>query len=317
MDKKTIIITGGSSGLGYQTAKNIARAKKDWKIIIASRNPERTQSAVASLKKETQNSNIEGMVLDVSILQSVRDFADAFKERQFPPLYGIIENAGAQFMDENTTKEGYESTFATNYLGHFLLIQLLAPLLTTGGRIIMVSSDTHDPSVKTMMPAPMYTDPAILSKTDASYEMLKKHSAFKRSGIRYTTAKLAIIYHVHSLARKLEESGRDDIIVNSFNPGLMVGNGSNLARNYNPVVRFMWEHMAFLLPHLHFFAPGTIRSTEISGKDLANLAFMDKTKNKSGEYWDGDHIIPSSSESYNQEREEQLWSWSLKETGVS
>ncbi|WP_156321572.1 SDR family NAD(P)-dependent oxidoreductase [Lacticaseibacillus saniviri] len=285
-------------------------------IVIASRNNERMSQAVERLKAETNNRNIYGIRIDVSSLQSVREFVNHFKNAELPPLYGIVANAGAQFTEEVITEDGFEGTFATNYLGHFLLIQLLLPLIADNGRIIMVSSDTHDPAVKTMMPAPVYTDPSILADQKMSYEMLRKYSAFKRSGIRYTTSKLAIIYFVHELSRKLIEAGRNDIVVDSFNPGLMVGNGSNLARDYNPVVKYMWNHMAFIIPHLHYFDKHTIRSVTISGRDLAELMLTSSNAVQSGQYWDGDRMIPSSPESYNRDREARLWQWSLKVTNL-
>ena len=94
--KKTIIITGGNSGLGYECAKNIAKTNKENFIVLACRNSEKTKAAVNSLIKETENYNITAFEIDLSSLESVRNFVRIFLNSKFPPLYAIVCNAGLQ-----------------------------------------------------------------------------------------------------------------------------------------------------------------------------------------------------------------------------
>ena len=95
--------------------------------------------------------------LDLSRQASVRAFVEAFRRGQFPPLVGIVCNAGLQNVGTPTkTEEGYETTFAVNHLGHYLLTRLLLPDLATNASITFVSSGTHDPKQKTGMPVPRY-----------------------------------------------------------------------------------------------------------------------------------------------------------------
>ena len=121
---KNIIITGANSGLGFETAKKIA-ADKDYRVILACRNAEKAAVAKEKIIADTGNEAVETLRLDTSLLSSVREFADNFVN-----VYGtvdvLINNAGISPMrDSGTTEEGFEVVFATNYLGHFLLTQLL------------------------------------------------------------------------------------------------------------------------------------------------------------------------------------------------
>jgi len=123
---KTIIITGANTGLGYECAKNIAQDCKTNHIILACRNTQRATEAVESLINETGNPNISSIELDLSSLESVRQFVNEFIKLNFPPLYAIVCNAGVQIVNGiQYTQDGFEMTFGVNHLGHFLLVNLL------------------------------------------------------------------------------------------------------------------------------------------------------------------------------------------------
>lgn len=89
-NEKTIIITGGNSGLGYACAKNIAEADKNNHVILACRNASKAQDAVNSLMKETNNNNITFLELDLASLASVRNFVAEFSISNYPPLYALV-----------------------------------------------------------------------------------------------------------------------------------------------------------------------------------------------------------------------------------
>ncbi|GAB2545675.1 SDR family NAD(P)-dependent oxidoreductase [Gracilibacillus alcaliphilus] len=307
---RTMIITGGNTGLGFETAKVIAKSSADWHVVIASRNQQKGEEAVRALIQSTNNPNISAMILDLSSTTSINHFAEQFIEADVPPLYAIVCNAGAGFAKgTQETEDGVEATFGVNHLGHFLLVRLLLNQVEEQGRIIIVSSDTHDPSKKTGMPSPRYTSPSILADPAASDQFLGNLSDLSKGQLRYTTTKLCNLYFTYELTYRIQQAKRS-ISTAAFNPGMMPGKGSALTRDYKPFQRFIWNN---ILPMLRFVHPG-IRSTRQSGKDLANLIMMDSMN--SGAYWDGPKQIPSSDESYNKERAVELWNWSSRKLGL-
>ncbi|WP_272032390.1 SDR family NAD(P)-dependent oxidoreductase [Oceanobacillus kimchii] len=304
-EKKTVIITGGNTGLGYECAKVIAKANNDWHIILVSRNKERVNTAVQELIQTTGNQQISGMVVDLASFSSIRHFVHQFNEADLPPLHSIICNAGVQFVQgTQATVDGIEGTFGVNHLGHFLLVRLLLNQIQDHGSIIIVSSDTHDPLMKTGMPAPIYLHPSIMANPQKSDESLANLSSLSRGQTRYTTSKLCNLYFSYELGRRIEKANRL-ITVKAFNPGMMPGRGSSLSRDYNPILKFMWNNV---LPLMRFFR-SSIRNTQQSGTDLANL-LLNQRFSSSVQYFDGPKEISSSKESYDIDLAKELWSWS-------
>ena len=141
---KNVIITGANSGLGFETAKKIAM-DKDCRVILACRNEEKAARAGADIVKATDNDQVVPMRLDTSSLSSVRAFVCAYIQK-YGTVDVLINNAGISPMrGSGLTDEGFELVFATNYLGHFLLTQLLLPHFAPDGSIISVTSDMHNP----------------------------------------------------------------------------------------------------------------------------------------------------------------------------
>lgn len=174
------------------------------------------------------------MVLDVSSTASIKYFAEQFIKATIPPLHAIVCNAGAGFAKgTQVTADGVEATFGVNHLGHFLLVRLLLNQIEEQGRIIIVSSDTHDPSKKTGMPAPRYASPDTLAEPVASDQLLANLSDLSKGQIRYTTSKLCNLYFTYELTNRIRKSKRSISIV-TFNPGMMPSKGSALTRNYKP-----------------------------------------------------------------------------------
>ena len=131
---KTIIITGGNSGLGFETAKKVA-GNPEYKVILACRNAEKAQKAKEQIVSETGNAHIEAMRLDTSSLDSARAFAEKFIASG-EKADVLVNNAGISPVgNTGTTENGFELVFATNYLGHFLLTQLLLPYMTEDAAI--------------------------------------------------------------------------------------------------------------------------------------------------------------------------------------
>ncbi|GFS31542.1 NAD(P)-binding Rossmann-fold superfamily protein [Actinidia rufa] len=143
----TAIITGVTSGIGAETARVLA--KRGARLVLPARNLKAAEDAKARIVSEFPQSQIILMALDLSSLNSIRSF-DAEFESLHLPLHLLINNAGKFSHDHAISKDGIEMTFATNYLGHFLLTKLLlkkmietAAVTGVQGRIVNVSSSIH------------------------------------------------------------------------------------------------------------------------------------------------------------------------------
>jgi len=307
---KTVIITGGNTGLGYECAKRIA-ATREWHLVLASRDPHRTETAAAALRAESAHAPIEAMVLDLASLASVRTFARELSAKALPPLHAIVCNAGLQIVNGRTsTKDGYETTFAVNHLGHYLLVRLLLPHLVAPARVVFVSSGTHDPEQRTGIPAPRYIDARALAQPERDPENATESVAV--AGRRaYSTSKLCNVLCTYELSRRLNAAGRTDVTVNAFDPGMMPGSG--LARDYGAVQRFAWR---FVLPALRLFVRN-VNSIERSGEALARLVVDPALATTTGKYFEGLREIPSSRESYDTAKASELWETSAALAGVS
>ncbi len=120
------MITGAGSGIGRETARGLARAGA--RVVMTCTSREKTGPVCEAIKKETGNSAIDLMQLDLASFASVREFAAEFS-RRYPRLHVLINNAGVFSLKRQETPEGFEQTIAVNYLGHFLLTRLLLPVI--------------------------------------------------------------------------------------------------------------------------------------------------------------------------------------------
>lgn len=311
---QTLVLTGGTSGLGLVCARAIAASHPDWHLVLASRNQQQGTQVVSTLKHQTRNQHIEWMSLDLASLASVRAFARAFALRDAPPLHAIVCNAGLRITSGTTyTPDGFEMTFGVNCLGHFLLVNLLLRSLVAPARIVFVSSTTHDPDrTQTLLSRvvgsapPRYRDARALAWPDRYPEREARHESPRIVSMRrYSTSKLCDLFYAYEFARRLQAQGystpEHPITVNAFNPGATPGTG--LARDAGAFGNFAWK---VLLPRLRFAMP-YMRSPETAGKALARLVLDPALGSMSGKYFDGFDERPSSRESYDQRKAVELW----------
>jgi NAD(P)-dependent dehydrogenase (short-subunit alcohol dehydrogenase family) len=286
---RTFIITGGNSGLGFQTAKNIALQNTANQVVIASRNKEKSEIAVKTLIDQTQNPNIYAMPLNLASLVSVRNFCKAFSEK-YTTLNGLVCNAISGGGEP--TEDGFDMTFGTGHLGHFLLANLLLKNMADNGRIMFVSSDQHNP--------PRFI--ARLAYTDAlDFAFPKKNN----HNVRYSFTKLCNIYCAYQMAEKIRTETDKNICVNAFNPGFMADTG--LAKPKNAAER-MLQKIAPVLAQLM----GTKSSAAVSGKLLANYMLNPEYEGVTGKYFDRDKETPSSELSYSKANALNLWQRSVE-----
>ena len=194
---RTVVITGGNSGIGLDAG--LAFARKGADLILACRNPDKAQAAVEHVRSEAEGAEVEAMQLDLADLASVRSFAEALLEQR-QALHVLCNNAGVMALPYRKTSDGFEMQFGTNHLGHFALTGLLLPLLRSAeaSRVVTVSSMAHRIGK--------------MRFEDLAWE--KGYSKWPAYGM----SKLANLLFAFELQRRLDESGAGPISV-ACHPG--------------------------------------------------------------------------------------------------
>jgi NAD(P)-dependent dehydrogenase (short-subunit alcohol dehydrogenase family) len=288
---KIIVVTGGNSGLGYESVK--AFAMKGAEVILASRTLEKGAQAKAELVKEVPGGKISVMELDLADLGSVRSFAEAFRKK-YKRLDVLLNNAGIMMSPYFKTKDGFEAQFGTNHLGHFALTGLLLDLLlgTPGARVVNVSSGAHKNGS--------------MDFDNLQFENGKGYSAMKA----YGRSKLSNLLFTYALQRKLEASGNDTIAL-AAHPGIAM---TNLARYLEkkwvvrlllPLVKGMAQDQAMgALPQIRAAVDPGVKGGEYYGPD------------GKGERKGYPVVVPSNAASHDKEDAVKLWEESERLTGV-
>lgn len=301
----TVLITGGTTGLGYGTALSIAKQHPNYLVIIASRTDK--ENAETRINKTTGLNNVRYTPLDLSSLANVRTYVDEYARQKHPPIKALLLNAGLQIVSGVTySRDGIETTFAITHVGNALLFYLLRPYLASDARITVTSSGTHDPEQKTGMPEAVYNNAEEIAHPTPELE--------KNAGQqRYTTSKLCNILWTKALDRRLSQapSGQPKWTINAFDPGFMPGTG--LARDHPLILRFLWfTVMPHVLPLLRLvLGSQNIYTPEQSGKNLARLATAADVEGVSGVYFEGPKEIKSGELSYDTKKQEDLYEWTI------
>ena len=196
---KTVIVTGANNGLGYESAR--ALAKKGAHVIMTSRSMDKGNAARDVILKETPNASLDVMPLDLGSLASMREFAEAFKKKYFS-LDILMNNAGVMAPPYGKTEDGFETQFGVNHLGHYALTGLLLDriLATSGARVVTVSSN-----------AQYYGK--------INFDDLQGEKNYDRYGA-YLQSKLANVLFAFELQRKFEAAGADASSI-ATHPGLV------------------------------------------------------------------------------------------------
>jgi NAD(P)-dependent dehydrogenase (short-subunit alcohol dehydrogenase family) len=140
---RTAIVTGANTGIGLETARMLAL--KGAAVVLACRNPDKGQAALARILAEKPKGSATLAPLDLSDLDSVAAFAASFA-KDHDRLDLLVNNAGVMVPPLGRTKQGFETQFGTNHLGHFALAGRLLPLVekTPRARIVVVSSTAQN-----------------------------------------------------------------------------------------------------------------------------------------------------------------------------
>jgi NAD(P)-dependent dehydrogenase (short-subunit alcohol dehydrogenase family) len=138
---KRVLVTGVSSGIGAETARVLVM--RGAQVVGAARDPDKAEKALGAVHEAATGTDLFELVqLDLASFVNVRACSDRLV-RQAKPFDIIIANAGVMATPLGQTADGFETQFGTNHLGHFLLVNRLAPLMRSGGRLVVLSSSGH------------------------------------------------------------------------------------------------------------------------------------------------------------------------------
>ncbi|XP_019415998.1 PREDICTED: short-chain dehydrogenase TIC 32, chloroplastic-like [Lupinus angustifolius] len=254
----TALITGGTSGIGAETARVLA--KRGVRVVIGARDMNKAREMKENIQKESPYANVIMLQIDLSSFGSVQRFCSQFLALQLP-LNILINNAGMFSQNLEFSEEKIEMTFATNYLGHFLLTEILLDTMIetaekTGveGRIINVSSVIHS-----------------WVKRDAfRFKDILRGRNF--NGTRaYAQSKLANILHAKEIARQLKERNAR-VSINAVHPGIVK----------TGIIR---AHKGLLTDSLFFIASKLLKSTSQGASTACYVALSPKIEGISGKYF--------------------------------
>jgi retinol dehydrogenase 14 len=273
---KTVIVTGANTGIGKETALGLARLGAT--VVMACRDRQRGEAAQQDIKQTTGNDQVELMICDFASQSSIRQFAEAFKQRH-NRLDVLVNNAGVVLRMRSTTEDGFERTFATNHLGYFLVTNLLLDVLkkSAPARIVNVASTAH--KYARLDPNAWVTG--------------RDFSAFGA----YANSKLANILFTYELARRLEGTG---VTANCLHPG---GVGTNLFRGLPKFLQALIKLVTI--------------NPERGARTSIYLASSPKVEGVTGKYFARRKEAKSSEASHNKEAARKLWELSEELTGLN
>ncbi len=289
---KTFFVTGANTGLGFESAK--AFAGKGGRVLVGARDPEKGEAAVGRIRQEYPNADVQFVRIDLADLESIREAAGVVAQE--PRLDVLLNNAGVMMNPKTLTRDGFESQFGINHLGHFALTAHLLPTLfeTPGSRIVNVSSNAHK-----------------MGDGDLYWEDIGAEQNYSPQG-RYSASKLANLLFTYELDRRLKANGASTLAV-AAHPGMA---DTELGRHYPGRARAL---LAVLRPALLLWLnsaesgawPQELASThpEVRGGQYFGPS-------RPGEVGGKAKQVDSSTESKDPEKARRLWDLSVEMTGV-
>jgi retinol dehydrogenase-14 len=278
MGGKTVLITGGTSGIGKATA--VALAAMGANVVIVGRNQERGEAAVEEIKARSHNGSVELMLADLSVQAEVRGLAEEVQECH-DSLDVLANNAGLVQSKRTETPDGIETTLAINHLAPFLLTILLLERLeqSAPSRVITVSSEAQ--RWGTM-----------------DFDDMQSRRKYKGFPV-YGMTKLANIMFTYELAERLNGSG---VSANCLHPGSV---GTNFGQNNRrPMALFFRTFKPFM------------RSPEQGADTLIWLASSPEVEGVSGTYFSDRKEIEAKNVAYDRAARRRLWEISEELTGL-
>lgn len=272
--KKNILITGGTSGIGFNAAKTLVK-NPDNSLILIGQNINKGKLAIRQLKQISNNKNVSFLNCDLSSLDEIKKF---FKNNKFSKLDILVNNAGAVFFNKSFSKEKLEKTFALNHLGYFLFTHFVIKknLIKKNSKIINVASGAH-------------------WGVDLDFDDLEMSKNYN-GWIAYKKSKLCNILFTKKLSQILT---KDKINVNCLHPGFVQ---TNFGSNNNCIIKL---GIKFAMKF------GGININE--GTETLLYLIKTESK-ISGEYFYKSKVSPSSNFSMSKVNANKLWNKSLEIT---
>jgi NAD(P)-dependent dehydrogenase (short-subunit alcohol dehydrogenase family) len=270
------LVTGANTGIGLVTARELARAGA--KVWLACRSKDKGEAAIAQIRQQVPNANLEFLALDLGSLAGVRQSAAQVVSLGVP-LHLLVNNAGLAGSRGQTT-DGFELHFGTNHLGPYLLTRLLLPALQLAGtaRVVCVASRAH-------------YDPKVFDFTNL------RQSTPTVAGFReYGVSKLCNVLFVKALSKRLAGTG---ISVYSLHPGVIA---SDIWRRIPQP--FRWLALQFML------------TTDQGAETSLYCATEPSIANESGLYYDACAQRKPSRLARDEELAEKLWQQSAEWVGL-
>ncbi|XP_036935758.1 retinol dehydrogenase 12, like [Acanthopagrus latus] len=273
LDGKTVVITGANTGIGKETALDLA--KRGAKIIMGCRDMEKAEAAVKEIIEGSANQNVSCLKLDLSDSKSIREFAEAINKE--PKLDILINNAGVMVCPYGKTADGFEMQIGVNHFGHFLLTYLLIDLIkkSAPARIITVSSMAH-------------------SWGSINLEDINSEKSYDKSKA-YAQSKLANVLFSHTLAKKLEGTG---VTTYSLHPGVVQ---TDLWRHLNGPQQFVMKMVS----------PFTKNSVQ-GAQTTIYCAVEPSLENQTGGYYSDSAPAKCSASGKNDDLAQKLWELSCR-----
>lgn len=278
MTGKTVLITGGTDGIGKQAAQELAGIGAQ--VVVVGRSPEKTKAALEEIRRESGSKKVSSLIADLASLAQVRRLAGEFRTK-YGKLDVLVNNAGTVFTSRRESEDGHEKTFAVNHLSHFLLTDLLLDLLKTAApsRVVTTSSGSH-------LNGKIKFDDINLTRR---YFMM----------YAYAQSKLANVMFTYELSRRLEGS---QVTATCLHPGMV---NTNIGRDGNWLMRLIQPLI---------FSRGI--SVEAGAETLVYLASSPEVDGVTGKYFYKKKAVKTSPASYDQDAQQRLWAISEKMTGL-
>ena len=279
MKGKICIVTGSNSGIGKETTLGLANMGAT--VVMVVRDQRRGENAQREIMRQTGNNSVDLMMCDLSSMNSIQHFVKEFK-RKYDRLDVLVNNAGALFNKREVTPEGFERTFAVNYLGPFLLVHELIDLLkkSAPSRIINVSSGLAKNGRVDLDDL----------QSEKNYVGTKPYSS-RRAPV-YSNTKLMLMMFTYELARRLKGSG---VTANVLMPGFVATNLGKNSGNLSSSIMFKM-----------------VRPMQINARKGAEtsiyLASSDEVKDVSGKCFAKKKEVLTCSASYDEDLQKKLWS---------
>lgn len=274
MNNKLCVITGANSGIGFETAKALAR--KGAYLVMVCRNEDKAESARQEIIEETSNPGIDIVLCDFAIQAEIRKAAEEIK-KNYKKVDVLINNHGFLASERQDTVDGLEETFAVNHIGYFMFTNLLLDMVKAAdqGRIISVASEAHRAGE---------FDPENI-QLDNNFTPWKA----------YGNSKLFNILFTRELANQLVDT---NVTANCLHPGVVA---TNFAQSGSWIMRTL-----FTIGKPFFISPKKGAETSIY------LATSDKVKEVNGAYFRNKKVATPSKDARDDEAAKQLWDMSRK-----